>query len=241
MVTKKKLIALYLALIHIFVLFLLIKTDFKERFLAKIGFEQLKPEISNYYKTILAFQLRMDGNIPEGSVLFFGDSNTQGLCVSAIIDNAVNLGIGKDTTLGVLKRIPLYNSVEEARAIVLAIGINDIFRRSNKEIIENYKEIISKLPEKTPKFVSAIFPVDGDVKGINGNRRIVEINSELEKLCSSTENCYFFDTGKMLTDTNGNLKYEYHVGDGIHLNSNAYDLWINDLRKNLNRISKSKP
>ena len=59
----------------------------------------------------------MDGLIPEGATIFIGDSITQGLATSAVSNQSVNYGIGSDTTLGVLKRLPYYNSMNSAKAV----------------------------------------------------------------------------------------------------------------------------
>ena len=74
---------------------------------------------------------------PNQTIVFIGDSIIQGLYVSAVTENGVNFGISGDTTAGVLERIDKYTILNKARAVVIAIGINDIPRRNNKKIIEN--------------------------------------------------------------------------------------------------------
>ena len=59
---------------------------------------------------MVKYHSRMDGSIPDNSILFIGDSITQSLCVSAVADNSVNLGIGGDTTLDVINRLPKYKN-----------------------------------------------------------------------------------------------------------------------------------
>jgi len=129
---KKRFTITYLIGIHLFLAVVLLKSDFNDRVEHKFGIHTAaqSPEITQHFHRMLHYHKRMDGNVPEGSVIFIGDSITQGLCVSAIASPAVNYGIGSDTTVGILQRLPYYNSIKRASAVVLAIGINDIRRRS---------------------------------------------------------------------------------------------------------------
>ena len=61
--------------------------------------------------------------------------------VTEVAARGINYGIGGDTTEGVLARLPEYNSLGRAAAVVLAIGDNDLQRGlSEAEIIANYGE-----------------------------------------------------------------------------------------------------
>ena len=56
--------------------------------------------------------------------MFLGDSHVQGLAVSSITPNAVNLGIGGNTTVGLIQRLQNLKSLQLARTVVIAIGYN---------------------------------------------------------------------------------------------------------------------
>lgn len=70
-----------------------------------------------FYRQMTSFQSRIDQNSPPRAIYFIGDSQIQGLAVSAVTPLAINYGIGNDTTAGVIKRIPLYNSLNTAKAV----------------------------------------------------------------------------------------------------------------------------
>jgi len=197
--------------------------------------EQRYPELSIYYYQIAEYHRRMDGNIPDGSVLFIGDSITQGLAVTAIADKGVNFGIGGDTSLGVLERIHYYESIETSYAVVLAIGINDLKRRENKEILQNYESILTSIPNDIPIIFSAILPIDERIKkdGDGWNNRIAELNENAKEICALVENCFFINSGGKLIDFTSNLNSSYHIGDGVHLNSQGYEIWIADIKNAL--------
>ncbi len=226
----------YVLCLHVLLLVFVLRTNLFQAALAQIGIPYFRTEPTEHYKTMLTFHLLADGHIPDGSVLFIGDSFVQGLCVQAVTHKGVNLGIGTDTVSGVAHRLPLYKSLKSASAIVLAIGVNDLSRRSDHVIIDAYRLILAEVPQHVPIVISGILPVDESAYGRKRNERIKKLNGELKNVCSSTQNCHFIDSGDQLKDLNGNLKAEYHTGDGMHLNTNGYRVWIGELKEIVTRI-----
>jgi lysophospholipase L1-like esterase len=155
------------------------------------------------------------------------------LPVSAVANPAVNYGIESDTTVGVILRIPTYNSIEKARAVVIAIGINDMKYRSNGNILHNFKEIARQIPSYVPVIFSAILPVDLEVRdewhGIS-NDRIRKLNSKLKDITETSDNLFYVNAGSQLIDKKGNLADEFHNGDGVHLNPQGNAIWISKLQ-----------
>jgi len=228
----------YLVALHVIVGVAVVKTDIIQRVQVKLGFEVMRPELTPHYEAMLAFHRRVDANLPAGSVLFIGDSLVQGLTVGAIHSQSVNFGIGQDTTLGVLNRIPHYRSIAKSKLIVLAVGVNDLKRRSDDEIIENYGKIVALIPHNIPILFSGIFPVD-EVKSnlIGYNARINRINRGLNKLCADSPRLYYFSMSDFIQDSHGELDDDYHIGDGMHLNSLANAAWISRLKALINSIA----
>lgn len=196
------------------------------------------PDITEHYTRMMKYHVYMDGSVPAGAVLFVGDSITQGLCVAAVCDRGVNYGIGSDTTVGVLERLPKYGSIDRARAVVVAIGVNDLSRRDNDAILENNRKIAGTVAGSAPLVFSAVLPVDERVNpenaGVNG--RIRELNRGLAKVCAETRGCRMVDVTGALADDTGSLAPENHVGDGVHLSDKGYTLWIAALRDALREI-----
>ena len=200
-------------------------------------------DITEHYKRMMVYHQYMDGNVPGGAVLFIGDSITQGLCVTAVWDRSVNYGIGSDTTVGVLQRLPKYLSMSRAAAVVIAIGVNDLKRRDNAEILGNYKKIMDAVPAGIPLVFSAVLPLDDRAKetGEQRNARIGDLNKGLADLCAANTKCSFVDSTPSLVDETGNLQPSLHAGDGVHLNTAGYALWIRDLRKHLESRLHAQP
>ena len=239
---KKRIAIAYLVGIHLLLAVVLLKSDFIDRVQPKFGIQaDLPAEITQHYHRMLRYHKRMDGNVPNGSVLFIGDSITQGLCVSAVALPSVNYGIGSDTTLGVLQRLPEYKSIDKASTVVLAIGINDMKRRSNEDILKNYRSIIEHIPQNIPIVISAILPLDEESRpeweGRNQDR-IKNLNISLESIAKTDSRIFSVNAGSLLTDTSGNLADRFHDGDGVHLNSEGNGIWINVLRDGIQRAQQ---
>ena len=221
----------WLLLVHVIVLLAIFDTDLLYRIDRKLGTGLLNPpEITRFYEDMLGSQLQLDSSVEAGSVIFLGDSITQGLNVAAVTHPAINYGIGMDTSLGLLQRIPQYQSLANASKIVVAIGVNDLMRtsRNNAGTLENYQRILESLPEGVPVLIQAIFPVD-ERQGMTGtNSRIRALNQSLKTLAESRNAAYLDLEGKF-ANAEGNLKHELHAGDGLHLSAQGYRLWIDEL------------
>ncbi len=217
----------------LFLAVLVASPDTQQRLRQRLGLtsdEQV--ELTPFYHRIVKYHRRVSGNAPERSVQFIGDSFIQGLCVSAVASPAVNFGIGGDTTLGILQRIPQYPSLQTASSIVLAAGFNDMWRHANDEIVDNFQSIVRSLPADVPLVMMAVFPVDERVEPAfaGRNARIAALNVGLEALCKATPRCTFLDINGQLRDESGNLSMQYQDGDGLHLSSVGNAVWISALK-----------
>ena len=227
-------------LAHILLLFIAFNSDFIQRIEYRFKVKLLpisETIMTEHYYLMLKFHERIDATVQPGSIVFFGDSLVQGLHIPAIAPISVNYGVGSDTTSGLKKRLSLYESVSEAKAIVIAIGINDVrYGLSQEQILENYRQIIQDLPADIPILISGILPIDErlnpDWRGFN--QKISEINTALEAYANA-ENLLFINVTEQLIDTDKNLADQYH-DDGLHLNAVGNQVWINKLEQFLSKF-----
>ncbi len=234
---KKKLLVLYLIITHLLLAVVLFKTDVVSQLQIRFGLTDPQ-ELTRNYHELVAFHKRMDDNLLKGTVVFIGDSITQGLAVSAVTPLSVNYGIGNDTTVGVLNRIGDYHSLNSAKAVVLAVGINDLKRRDPAEILENYNTILTKIPRGVEVVICAVKPVDWRVRQASGRtlQRIDLVNAGLKRLSDRWPNTQFLTVNDKLADAEGNLVREYHIGDGVHLSAAGYEVWIKELRRVISQL-----
>ncbi len=198
-----------------------------------------KESFSNrYHNETLAFQLRIDRNLTGSYAIFFGDSHVQGLAVQELAIPSVNFGIGSDTTQGVLQRLPLYESIDDALLIYLAIGFNDLKDTADEDILQNFRVILESLPHNKVVALSLILPIDEEffIHTDVTNSRINQLNRSLEELQYAYSNVEVVMPGGKLVNHNGNLNRQYHIGDGIHLNSLGYAVMIDYLKTEFQKL-----
>ncbi len=227
---------IYLIGIHLLLAVVLAKSNFIPKLRAKFS-PQPVSEFSEHFHRMSRSHAWMDGHIPDGSIFFIGDSITQALCVSAVAPNSVNLGIDGDTSLGIINRIPSLPSLRRASLIVIAIGINDLAKRGNDEVIRNCRRILELLPAHIPVIISSVLPVEEHFHQ-NWDKwneeRIRPLNRQLEQLALDHQHVTFSDSHSDMLDQRGQLRAALHVGDGIHLSVEGYSILIQRLKQAIN-------
>ena len=164
-------------------------------------------------------------------IVFLGDSMTYRFdWASAFPEFYVqNRGIGSDTTLGVLERMDTISQTRPSN-IFLMIGINDVGRKMPiEESMENYEKILDYCQREMPDttiYVQSILPVREPSQV--DNELVVKFNECLKTYCEE-QNITYIDLYTQFVDSEGKLKSEYSF-DGVHLTSQGYAVWINELR-----------
>ncbi|MEG3835178.1 SGNH/GDSL hydrolase family protein [Microcoleus sp. Z1_C3] len=151
----------------------------------------------------------------------------------------LNQGISGETSLGLLKRLQLFDRTAPDTVFVM-IGINDLLRGASDEgILDNQRQIIRDLRWAHPKaqvVVQSILPHSGEQATWENrdrllaipNSRIRAINRRLKEIASS-ENVLYLDLHPLFADADGNLPTELST-DGLHLNDQGYLVWRSALQ-----------
>lgn len=151
----------------------------------------------------------------------------------------LNQGISGETTVGLLKRLQLFDRTQPDSVFVM-IGINDLLKGASDEgILDNQRQIIRDLRWAHPKaqvVVQSILPhSDEQTTWENRDRllaipnsRIRDINRRLKEIANA-ENALYLDLYPMFADADGNLQTELST-DGLHLNERGYLVWRSALQ-----------
>ena len=138
-------------------------------------------------------------------------------------------GIGGDTTDGLLKRI---DEVIEGRPkkVFIMVGINDILTHTKTDIIQkNYKNIIDKISsgsKDTEIYCLSVLPTS-EQSQLNYkiySSDIENVNEIIKQLASENDNSTYIDLYSSFTNDENYLNEDLSF-DGVHINSNGYDLW----------------
>lgn len=172
-----------------------------------------------------------------GAVIFLGDSITEMCEWQEFFPKKMilNRGISGDDTYGVMDRLPGVIKLQPEK-IFITIGVNDLQRHHNSDtVVDNIKQITNTLIKETNSkiYLQSILPVVEKrlASGIK-NLTIDYVNEELRKF-AEVNSIEFLDNSNLMKDSSGNLSENLSC-DGLHLNGEAYRLWIENVRVKVN-------
>ncbi len=128
-------------------------------------------------------------------------------------------------------------SYEKPEHIVISMGLNDINTYSPENFSELYMDFVEDAMVVCPDaqfYIMSITPVSSSCKNIT-NETIDNANMQLEKTVSdyASDKLHYVNCADALKGDNGNMNEDYSGGDGIHLNSGAYDVILEQLRNSI--------
>ncbi len=202
-------------------------------------YRQLNSYAIAYYKSNLSvFYERVARNLPSQAILFYGDSLIQGLAVDSVVPVAVNFGIGHARVDEVSENLRRQARVEEARAIVVGVGINDILAGEAEGVAQGYRTLLDSIPGSAPIIVSLVLPVDENIVRQEGvNSKVAQVNKALMQMCETTPRASCLSWSDAILSPSGQLDPRFHLGDGLHLNARGNAVWIDNLREKLDEVT----
>lgn len=150
------------------------------------------------------------------------------------VDSVANRGIAGDTSEGLANRLDSIISLSP-EALFIMIGTNDLTHRvSIDQIVKNYEFILDQVTQALPDcniFFESVLPTRNNKK----NADIMELNNLALSLMNNYENVYFLNLYDNFCDPDGLLSSECTI-EGLHLTSLGYEIWINELKRELENI-----
>ncbi len=182
-------------------------------------------------------------------VVFLGDSITQGWGGAGVPVwkkrfeplNAVNYGIGGDTTREVLYRLNdgILDGLKP-KAVVLLIGTNN-FGLPGDSVADTAKgvgAVVASVRKKAPDakiLLLGIFPRD-KAAGTAFRKRIAEANEVVAKLADG-KTVVYLDAAKKFLAEDGTLPADI-MPDALHLSEKGYGLWADAIGEPLKALLK---
>lgn len=113
--------------------------------------------------------------------------------------------------------------------VVMTLGTNSAAYMEPSYFVKNYKKLLTQIKEASPNttlIVQSIPPVDKSydekTSGIN-NDKINKLNYYILEMCSELD-IPFLNSAEALKDSDGALKAEYSIKDGIHLSKEGNEV-----------------
>jgi beta-glucosidase len=182
-------------------------------------------------------------------VVFLGDSITQGWGGAGAKVwrnryeplNAVNYGIGGDTTREVLYRLNdgILDGIKP-KAVVLLIGTNNFGLTSDTpaDVGKGVEAVVRNVRKKAPDakiLLLGIFPRDKAV-GTAFRKKIAEANAAIAKIADG-KSVVYLDIGKKFLAADGTLPAEI-MPDALHLSEKGYGIWADAIEEQLKAFLK---
>lgn len=175
---------------------------------------------------LLGHHRRLDANTPSGATIFFGSSTVQGLNAATVRSCSASFGIGGEESSGLAQRIGGYRSLQNAAAIVISTGLNDVLRHRDAALASHYAAIIAALPPGPPLILSSL-PRLPERSG-DRSAAILRANAIVRAACARHAGCRYVDLHGAMASPEALVE-----ADGIHLNPSGYSLWARLLREAL--------
>lgn len=165
----------------------------------------------------------------QADVVFFGDSHTAyGDWQRAFPEiKSINLGYMGEDTKGMLRRVEVIQSVHPRKVFLMA-GLNGLGDQTADGFESAYCTLVDSILSAVPDaelYIENILPVNDDVylnkKVIEANRIIQKIAEERKLTYVDLYSLYAVNCEQPTDATN----------DGVHLKSEAYDLWYESLKE----------
>ena len=179
--------------------------------------------------------------------LFIGDSLTLALSYYPVVDkNSMFCAYKSITPMQFVnnvkvtdkdgKEVSVWDEVcgKHPERIYILLGTNQLASGSNKSFMVYYEKLIDMLKEQfpdVPVYIEGLPPVTKKVSNTRitlNNGRIRKINVEIAKMAAD-KNCFYIDLYSALADSEKALPADIAQDDGIHMNQEGCQKWINHL------------
>ncbi|MGA1837856.1 GDSL-type esterase/lipase family protein [Herbiconiux sp. 11R-BC] len=175
----------------------------------------------------------------KSKTVFVGDSLTEGGRWQEWFPEveAVNLGVGGDTTEGLIERLDQV-AAEDPDTVVLLIGTNDIAnRRAVEQVVRNIETILVNIRQALPDariLVQSVLP-----RGSEYAEFVKEINRHVWQF-AATVRAHYLDLWPVMALDDGELNPAFTT-DRLHLNDAGYEAWLSELVPALERVNDLPP
>ncbi len=179
----------------------------------------------------------------KNKIVFLGDGHIARCLWHELFhsNEILNRGVEGDTINDVRQRLDEVIG-RRPRQVFIMVGINDLHQNASvRDCLTNYRRLVNQLADDLPDteiFVQSILPIYSSQTNIYGsqNLKILELNAELQKMCTSLS-LQYIDLHRLMAEYTGEMN-QHFSNDGIHLMGNAYMLWKSELEEHVRLLPK---
>lgn len=171
---------------------------------------------------------------PEGAVLFTGSSSivfwsklAEDMAPLAVI----NRGFGGSQMHELNEFRDRIVTNYKPRAIVIYEGDNDVAAgKSPDEILASYDDFIQHIDEKLPETDVCFIAIKPSIRREEMWPEMKKVNAGLQERSQTREDLCYLDIATPMMKGEEFVRPELFVGDGLHLNREGYEVWVEVIR-----------
>ncbi len=171
---------------------------------------------------------------PEGAVLFTGSSSI--VFWSKLAEDmsplaVINRGFGGSQMHELNEFRDRIVTNYKPRAIVIYEGDNDVAAgKSPDEILASYDDFIQHIDEKLPETDVCFIAIKPSIRREEMWPEMEKVNSGLQERSQNREDLCYLDIATPMMEGEEFVRPELFVGDGLHLNREGYEVWVEVIR-----------
>jgi len=205
-----------------------------------IDIERYEDEIENFRR----FDNR--NTLAKNPILFIGSSSIRYWETSKAFPELpiINRGFGGAS---IPEIIYYYDDIIKKHSPTILIVYSDIDVEQGKSpssTVDAFKELVNKVKTDFPQTQILILSMKATFidellgKDVRKNKMIT--NDKLNEYCNDEQNLHFVDITYTMLNSDGSLRSDIFLSDGMHMNPLGYTLWNPVIRKEINSLSKQK-
>ena len=189
-------------------------------------------EVVNGYKAADSM-----GMPQPNSVLFVGSSSIHGW--KTLADNfpelnVINRGMGGSHMSDLIYFMDDIVFPYKPNAVVVYEGDNDIAAgKTPEKVLEDYKTFTSKLLSEWPDLPIFFISIKPSLARIEHLGTMAQANLLIKTYIDQHETQYYIDVFSPMLNDQGTPRPEIYGHDGLHMNQMGYDLWTQEIKKEL--------
>ena len=210
-----------------------VKTNFFRRIGTRMGVCETTPQDRGDYWCIKGWTNTLNKLDYDADVVFFGNSITCGGNFQDYFPNvkACNLGYPGDNMDGMMLRVPQIKAVSPEKVFVMA-GINGLQMQTDDVFEKKYQQMVDSIKKTVPEaevYLQSILPVNyAKTNAYASKGKIREANDIINRIAQRS-GCFYVDLYS-LYEKDGEMPQEL-TRDGVHLFPEAYDRWMEEIRR----------
>ncbi len=208
-----------------------------------------QPTLDDFFDKPIAKSNTIVNDDYFNDVIFIGDSITSGIKLYKTAKNAMIISktglnidsITKDSIEIDNQVISILDTIKQSgrKQIYIMIGSNGIGWLTNEYMTTLYSNWLNKLRSEIPDcviYVQSILPITKKLSDFNENQqntltneKIEKYNNEILNMCKN-QHFFYLNIAEAFKDQDGNLPDEASPIDGMHINANYYNIWLNYIK-----------